>query len=158
LAAKTATATIPIVFMIGADPVENGLVTSLARPEGNVTGVTLLAADLYEKRLGLLREMLPKIDSIASLVNPTNPAFSKAAPNVRAAARVLGVEVFELYASTPIELEKAFKTLIERQASALLVGPDSFFLAQRDLLVALAVQHSVPASYFRREFAELGGL
>ena len=158
LAAKTATATIPVVFLMGADPVENGLVPSLARPEGNLTGVTLIAADLYEKRLGLLHELVPAAELIASLANPSNPAFAKFAPNVPVAARALGVKVFELYAATPIELERAFTTLIQRQARALLVGPDTFFLAQRDLLVALAAQHSVPTSYFRRDFAEIGGL
>jgi putative tryptophan/tyrosine transport system substrate-binding protein len=155
-AAKAATTTIPIVFLMGADPVENNLVVSLARPGGNVTGVTVIAGDLFEKRLGLLHELVPTAGLIGYFVNPTNPAFTKFARKVPPVARALGVEVLELNASTPIEVEEAFASLTRRRIGALLVGPDAFFMAQRQLLVAQSARHVV--SYFRREFVQIGGL
>jgi putative ABC transport system substrate-binding protein len=158
LAAKAATATIPIVFVMGADPVANNVVASLARPGGNVTGVTLIAADLFEKRLGLLHELVPTEGVIGYFANPTNPGFAKFAPKVPPVARALGVQVLELNASTPIEVEEAFASLSQQRIGALLVGPDAFFLAQRQMLVTLAERHVVSASYFRREFVEIGGL
>jgi putative ABC transport system substrate-binding protein len=158
LAAKAATITIPIVFVMGADPVENDVVASLARPGGNVTGVTVIAADLFEKRLGLLHELVPAEGVIGYLANPTNPGFAKFALKVSPVAHALGVQVLELNASTPIEVEEAFASLSRRRIGSLVVGPDAFFMAQRQLLVALATRHVVPASYFRREFVEIGGL
>jgi len=159
LAARAATQTIPIVFMMGADPVENGVVASLARPGRNVTGITVLAGEVMQKRLALLRELVPTAAIIAFLVNPTNTAFSEAMlkDQVEAAHR-LGVRLLILNASSPSEIERAFATLAQQQAGALMVGPDTFFVAQRDQLVALAARYRVPASYFRREFIEAGGL
>jgi putative ABC transport system substrate-binding protein len=158
LAAKTATPTIPIVFVMGADPVENNLVASLARPGGNVTGVTVIAEDLFEKRLGLLHELVPAARLIAYLANPTNLAYAKFAPKVLPMARAVGVEVLELNASTPLEVEEAFASLNRRRIGALLVGADAFFMAHRELLITLAARHVAPTSYFRKEFAEIGGL
>jgi putative tryptophan/tyrosine transport system substrate-binding protein len=159
LAAKAATQTIPIVFMMGADPVENGLVADLSRPNGNVTGITILAAEVTLKRLALLRELVPTAATIAYLVNPTNTSFSEAWLKEQAeAARRLGVRLLMLNASSPSDIERAFATLVEQQAGALLVGPDTFFVGRRDQLVALAARYRVPTSYFRREFIEAGGL
>src|SRR5579863_2622435 len=131
LAAKAATQTVPIVFMMGADPVENGLVASLARPGGNVTGITVIAGEVTQKRLALLHELVPTAATIAFLVNPTNTAFSNAIL-MSETARRLGVRLLILNASDPSDIEHAFAILGEQQAGALLVGPDSFFVAQRD--------------------------
>jgi putative ABC transport system substrate-binding protein len=159
LAAKAATQTLPIVFMMGADPVENGLVASLARPGGNVTGITVLAGEVTLKRLGLLRELVPTAAIIAYLVNPSNTSFSDVLLKEQTeAARRLGVRLLILNADSPSDIERAFSTLVEQQAGALLVGPDTFFVGQRDQLVALAARHRLPTSYFRREFVEAGGL
>jgi putative ABC transport system substrate-binding protein len=143
---------------MGGDAVENGVVTSLSRLGGNVTGVTTLSGDLFEKRLGLLRELVPAAGSIAYLANPSNSALAKFAWRVPAAARALGIDVLELNATSAVEIRESFTVLVQRRAAALLVGPDPFFGAQRELLVTLAAQHAVPTSYFRREFVELGGL
>jgi putative tryptophan/tyrosine transport system substrate-binding protein len=159
LAAKAATQTIPIVFMMGADPVENGLVADLARPSGNVTGITILAAEVTLKRLALLRELVPTAATIGYLVNPTNTSFSEALLKEQAeAARRLDARLLILNASSPSDIERAFATLVEQQAGALLVGPDTFFVGRRDQLVALAARYRLPTSYFRREFIEVGGL
>jgi putative tryptophan/tyrosine transport system substrate-binding protein len=145
--------------MMGADPVENGLVADLARPSGNVTGITILAGEVTLKRLALLRELVPTVTTIAYLVNPTNTSFSGALLKEQAeAARRLGVRLLMLNASSPSDIDRAFTTLVEQQAGALLVGPDTFFVGQRDQLVALAARYRVPTSYFRREFIEAGGL
>ena len=149
LAAKAATQTVPIVFMMGSDPVENGLVADLARPSGNVTGVTMLAAEVTLKRLALLRELIPTAATIAYLVNPTNTSFSEALLKEQAdAARRLGVRLLMLNASNPSDIDRAFTTLVEQQAGALLVGPDTFFVGQRDQLVALAARYRVPHIIF----------
>jgi putative ABC transport system substrate-binding protein len=158
LAAKTATRSTPVVFCMGGDPVENDIVASLSRPGGNVTGVTTLAGDLFEKRLGVLRELLPGTGVIVYVINPTNPSFAKAAWRVPVAARALGIEILELNAANPDEIEKAFKSLVQRRAGSLLVAPDPLFVTERELVVALAAQHAIPTSYFRREFVELGSL
>jgi len=159
LAAKAATQTVPIVFMMGGDPVEIGLVASLARPGGNVTGITVLSNELMQKRLALLRELVPTTAIIAYLVNPANTAFSNAMLKEQAeAANRLGVRLLILNASNPSDIERAFATLVEQQAGALLVGADTFFVGQRDELVALAARYRIPTSYFRREFIEAGGL
>jgi putative tryptophan/tyrosine transport system substrate-binding protein len=160
LAAKAATQDIPIVFLVGTDPVQIGLVASLNRPGGNLTGVVILSAELAVKRLELLHELVPAATLIAYLSNPTNPIFADAeAREVQAAARVLGMRILMLNASTPNEIEAAFESLIQLQADALLVGGDPFFgVTQRDQLVALAARHRVPAIYDRRENVEAGGL
>jgi putative ABC transport system substrate-binding protein len=159
LAAKAATRAIPIVFMMGADPVGNGIVDGLARPSGNVTGITMLAAEVMQKRLALLRELVPSAAIMAFLVNPSNSAFSEALLNQQVeAARHLGVSLLILNASSPTEIERVFATLTQQQVSALLVGPDTFFVGQRDQLVALAARYRIPTSYFRREFIQAGGL
>ena len=159
LAAKAATRTIPIVFMMGADPVGNGIVDGLARPGGNVTGITMLAAEVMQKRLALLRELVPAAAIVALLVNPSNSAFSEAVLNQQVeAARHIGVSLLILNASSPTEIEHVFATLPQQQVSALIVGPDTFFVGQRDQLVALAARYRIPTSYFRREFIQAGGL
>jgi putative ABC transport system substrate-binding protein len=159
LAAKAATQAIPIVFIMGADPVENGLVASLARPGGNSTGFTIFAEELFGKRLSLLHELVPTAATVAYLVNLTNAAFSEASLKAQAeVARGLGIHLLVLNASTPSDIERAFATLTEQQAGALLVGGDTFFAAQRDQLVALATRHAIPASYSLHQYVESGGL
>ncbi len=159
LAAKAATRTIPIVFMMGADPVGNGIVDGLARPGGNVTGITMLAGEVMQKRLALLRELVPAAAIMGLLVNPLNSSFTEAILNEQVeAARRLGVRLLLLNASSPTEIERVFATLTQQQVSALLVGPDTFFVGQRDQLVALAARYRIPTSYFRREFIQAGGL
>jgi putative tryptophan/tyrosine transport system substrate-binding protein len=159
VAAKVATRAIPIVFMMGADPVGNGIVDGLARPGGNVTGITYLAAEVTQKRLAMLRELMPAAAIMAFLVNPSNFAFSDAFLKQQVeAAHHLGVNLLILNASSPAEIERAFATLTQQQVSALLVGADTFFVGQRDQLVALAARYRIPTSYFRREFVQAGGL
>jgi putative tryptophan/tyrosine transport system substrate-binding protein len=159
LAAKAATQTIPIVFIIGGDPIEDGLVGSLARPGGNITGVTLLAAELQQKRFGLLHELVPTATMMAYLINPTNPSFTEAflSEQMEIAGR-LGVRLVILKAANPGEIEEALATRAERPVGALLVGADTLFIGQRAQIVALAARYQTPACYFRREFAEAGGL
>jgi ABC-type uncharacterized transport system substrate-binding protein len=159
LAAKATTATIPIVFAVGVDPIKFGLVASLNRPGGNLTGVTQLNIEMEAKRVQLLHELVPAATSIALLINPTSPAYSEAATeSAQSAARIFGVRLLVLNASTQSGIETAFATLVEKQAGALLVTGDSFLVAQRDQLVALAERHAVPALYHRREFIAVGGL
>jgi putative ABC transport system substrate-binding protein len=159
LAAKAATRAIPIVFMMGADPVRNGIVDGLARPGGNITGITMLAEEVTQKRLALLRELMPGAAIMAYLVNPSNSAFSDAFLKQQVeAARHLGVSLLILNASSPAEIDRVFATLTQQQVSALLVAADTFFVGQRDQLVTLAARYRIPASYFRREFVEAGGL
>jgi len=160
LAAKAATRAIPIVFMMGADPVGNGIVDGLARPGGNVTGITMLAAEVQQKRLAMLCELMPAAAIMAFLVNPSNSAFTDAylKQQVEAARRLLGVNLLILNASSPAQIERVFATLPQQQVSALLVGADTFFVGQRDQLVALAARYRIPTSYFRREFVQAGGL
>ena len=157
-AAKAATATIPIVFNVGADPVKLGLVTSLARPGGNATGVNIFTTELVEKRLGLLRDLVPAATTVAVLSNPNFPA---AVANVReseAAARAIGKQVVIFNASSDAKIETAFANIVQARPGALLVGADPFFNSRRGLIVALAARHAVPAIYEWREFAEAGGL
>jgi putative ABC transport system substrate-binding protein len=159
LAAKSATTTIPIVFSIGADPVRAGLVHSLNRPGGNLTGVTTSYDESAPKRLGLLREILPKAVIIGILVNPSDPITANGEQNdMRAAARLVGQPIEILQASTERDIDAAFASLIDMRASALVVAPDALFATQARQLVALAARHSIPALYWRREFAEAGGL
>jgi putative tryptophan/tyrosine transport system substrate-binding protein len=157
LAAKTATSTIPIVFIVG-DPVEIGLVASLARPGGNVTGVSLMSTELMPKRLELVSELVPQAAVIALLVNPKNLIAERMMRDVQEAARAKGVQLQILKAGTEAEINATFATLVELQAGALVVSADPFFGTRREQLVALAAHHAVPTIYFKREFAELGGL
>jgi putative ABC transport system substrate-binding protein len=159
LAAKAATTTIPIVFVAGdLDPVESGLVASLNRPGGNITGVTLMLTVLGAKRLQMLRELLPTAAVIGVLVNPSNPGSESETKDLQQAAQALGIRLEVLRASADRDLDAAFARLVERRAAALLVGNDSFFISRRDQLVALAARHALPTMYFVREFAAVGGL
>jgi putative tryptophan/tyrosine transport system substrate-binding protein len=157
-AAKAATSTIPIVLTLGADPVVSGLVASLNRPGGNVTGVTFLAAEMEPKRLQLLRELVPQASTIAYLVNPANPVTQLNTRNIQSAARSVGQCLVVLTASTPAEIEAAFATLARERVGGLLVEGDSFFVVRRSQLIVLAVRYAIPAVYFDPEFARAGGL
>ena len=158
LAAKAATATIPIVFSAGGDPVKLGLVASLNRPGGNVTGIVLLTSLMDAKRLGLLREMIPNATLIAVLMNPRGAFIADQTENIRAGAHSVGQNITMLNASTESEIEVAFAALKSKGTQALLVSSDSFFNARREYLVALAARHVVPTIYEFREFAVAGGL
>jgi len=159
LAAKAATRTIPIVFGVGSDPVAIGLVASLNRPEGNLTGISQQQTITAAHRLELLHQLKPAERSIAFLVNSTNPSFAAAETReVQSAANVLGVDLVVLNASSTSELEPAFLTLVQRRAGALLIGGDIFFISRTDQLVALAARHAVPAMYTYIEQAQGGGL
>jgi putative tryptophan/tyrosine transport system substrate-binding protein len=157
LAARTATSTIPIVFNVGSDPVELGLVASLARPGGNLTGVTGMASELMAKRLELLLELVPQARLIALLVNPNNANTEGVIRDVREAADTKGVQLDILKAGSEGEIDAAF-TSVQPRAGALVVGSDVLFNSQREQLVALAARHAVPAIYDRREFAAADGL
>jgi putative ABC transport system substrate-binding protein len=158
LAAKAATATIPIVFAIGSDPVESGLVASLNRPGGNLTGVGFLAVALASKRLELLRDLAPKIATVGLLVNPSNPNAEPQTKDTQVAATTLGLQFNVLRANSQDGLDAAFLTVARQGTDALVVSADPFFLNQRERLVALAARHAVPAIYIVREFAAAGGL
>jgi putative ABC transport system substrate-binding protein len=153
-AAKNATSTIPIIFATGGDPVADGLVASLARPGGNLTGVSLLANELMPKRLELLSELVPERKVIALLVNPGPPNNE----DLQEAARAKGIELHIVKATTESEINTAFATFIQLHAGALLVGADLFFFSRREQLLALAARHALPAMYEWREFAAAGGL
>jgi putative ABC transport system substrate-binding protein len=157
LAAKNATSTIPIVFSSG-DPVEQGLVASLARPGGNLTGFSILAAELMPKQLELLSELVPQAGMIALLVNPNNPGTERQIREVQEAARAKGVQLLILKAGTEDEIDTAFVTLVQLRAVAFLVGADPFFYSRREQLVALAARHTLPAIYGWRDWAAAGGL
>jgi putative tryptophan/tyrosine transport system substrate-binding protein len=156
-AAKNATATIPIVFVTG-DAIGDGLVASLARPGGNLTGVSILAVELTPKRLEMLSELVPQARVIALLVNPNNPQTEGVIRDVQEAVRAKGIQLPILKASTESEIAAAFASLVQLQAGALVVGSDPFFNSRREQLVVLASRHAIPASYEWREFAESGGL
>ena len=158
LAAKSATATIPIVFFIGGDPVKLGLVASFSRPGGNITGIGGLTIDLVSKRLEILRELVPKADSIAFLVNPSNPTTETQIENLREAARALGLRLHIYRATSERELEAAFAEISQVKAGPVVVGADSFFITLRDQIVALAARYSIPATYETRESVVAGGL
>jgi putative ABC transport system substrate-binding protein len=158
LAAKTATATIPIVFTFVNDPVEVGLVASLARPGGNITGFSNIAAKLAPKRLELLAELVPRADVIALLVHPHNPVTEAEITDAEEAARAKGVKLVVVKASADAEFDAAFAALVQRQAGALVVSADGLFGNRRDQVVALAARHSLPAIYTDRWFADFGGL
>ena len=157
-AAKIATSTIPIVFTVGTDPVGDGLVASLARPGGNLTGVTFMMIRLNPKRLELLSELVLQADMIALLVNPSNENAESQMREVQEAARAKGVRLRILKASTEGEIDAAFATFVQLHASALLVGADAFFFSRREKLAALAARFAVPAIYENREYVAAGGL
>ena len=159
LAAKAATAIIPIVFETAANPVKVGLVASLNRPGGNVTGVTQLSEEIAPKRLELLHELLPTAHIIALLVNPADPAIAEPqAREVLSAAGTLGLELHLLNASSERDFDAVFAKLVELRAGGLVIGGDAFFTSHIKQLAALTVQHAVPAAYQWREFAAAGGL
>ena len=158
MAAKAATATLPIVFTVGSDPVEMGLVASLSRPGGNLTGTTIMGVDLGPKRLDLIRQLVPKALRIAILSNPTFPMASAEVREVEDAALKLAIEVNVRKASTESEIDEAFADLARHQPDALIIATDPFLLGQRDQLARLAARHAIPTVYFLREFVEAGGL
>lgn len=159
LAAKAATAAIPIVFETGGDPIALGLVASLSRPGGNVTGVTQLTSLLAPKGLEILHELLPTAHYMALLLNPSSPRIADdVARDVRAAARTLGLELQELNASTEGEFDGVFAALRQSPGRGLVIGPDPFFTSRNEQLGSLAARHAVPAVYIRPEFAAAGGL
>ena len=158
LAAKAATATIPIVFSTAADPVQLGLVGSLSRPGGNMTGVTTLGVEVVPKRLELLHELVPTT-TMALLVNPTSPALSESTTrDVQAAARARGLEIHVLHASTELDFDTVFATLVQLRIGGLVIGPDTFFTSRAEALGALALRHRIPAIYQFPEFTAAGGL
>src|SRR5262249_5593588 len=158
LAAKTATATIPIVFAHGTDPVQFGLVASLNRPGGNITGVNFLVADLGEKELGLIHELVPTVTVGGMLVNANNPNADAVAKKAREAARSLALELYVLEATTAQEIGTSFARLVDQRIALFLLGGDPFFLERRNQFVALAARHALPAIYYAREFVLAGGL
>jgi putative ABC transport system substrate-binding protein len=159
LAAKAAATTIPIVFSLNEDPVRLGLVGSLARPGGNLTGINFLTGELQAKRLELLRELVPGVVRVAVLVNPTNPTNAeRTVRDVETAARALGLQIQVLNAGTSREIDAAFETLGGERPDALFVGGEGFFISRRVQLAILAAQRSIPATYGSREYAEAGGL
>ena len=160
VAAKAATSTIPIVFSIGDDPVKHGLVSSLSRPGGNATRINLFSSEVTAKRMGLLRELLPKATRIGVLVNPTNNVeiTEKTVKDVNAAADPLGLQIEVLKASNGDEIDAAFTSLVSDRIAGLLVGADAFFVSRRVQIAILAARHMVPAIYTVGEYAEAGGL
>jgi putative ABC transport system substrate-binding protein len=159
IAAKAATTTIPVVFMVGEDPVSLGLVASLARPGGNLTGVNMLNVELAAKRLELLRELVPEAARVAVLVNPTNAANAESTlRDVQLAARAMGLQAQVLNASTGPEIDAGFATFARERPDALFVVGDAFFNSRRVQLVHLATRYAIPATYGSREYAEGGGL
>jgi ABC-type uncharacterized transport system substrate-binding protein len=157
LAAKAATRTIPIVFANGADPIQFGLVVSLNHPGGNITGLNFLVADLGEKELGLIHELVPN-RAAAVIINPNNPNSASIEKSVSDSARLLRLQLHVLKAGTPEEIDTAFTELVARQLGALLVTADAFFLGRRTQFVTLADRYRIPALYYTREFVTAGGL
>ena len=158
LAAKESTTTIPIVFVTGGDPVQDGFVASLNRPGGNVTGINWFGTQLGAKALGLLHELVPNAAVIALMVNPKLRESARTQTNSQEAARTLGLQLIVLKPSAPSEIDTAFATLRQRRAGALLVGGDPFFSGRRQQIVALAARDAIPAMYVNREFVDEGGL
>ena len=159
LAAKAATATIPVIFQVGTDPVAAGLVASLARPAGNVTGVTNINTELVPKRLELLRELIPTAKLIALLVNPTSPFITESiSKDLQSATRALGLQLHILNASTEHDFDTVFATLAQLRADVLVIAPDAMFISRSEQLGALTLRHAVPAVTQFREFAAAGGL
>lgn len=158
LAAKAATATIPIIFVTGADPIKFGFVASFNRPGGNITGIWMVLAVLAQKRMQLIRELLPKAKLVALLVNPTSPVAEPQTRDAQAAADALGLELNILSAVNEKDFDLVFATLAQQRPDALLVSADPFFSSRREHLVALAAHHAIPTFYEIREFVEAGGL
>jgi len=158
LAAKAVTTTIPIVFNVAEDPVKLGLVASLARPGGNLTGANSFIGELAAKRLEFLRELLPGVTRVTALVNPTTPLAESALKDIEPAARAMGMQIKVLNASNSGEINAALATFVHERPDALFVGADSVFTTRRVQLVHLATRYAVPASYTSREFPEVGGL
>jgi putative ABC transport system substrate-binding protein len=158
LAAKNATTTIPVVFNTGADPVKMGLVTNVRQPGGNVTGITFFSEELGTKALSLMRDLVPGAKTFGLMVNPNNPETPRRSADAVAAARALGLTMEVVHAATPPEIDKAFDSLSERRVGALLLGADAFYGGRVQQFVSLAARHKLPAMYYRREFAEAGGL
>jgi putative tryptophan/tyrosine transport system substrate-binding protein len=159
LAARTATTTVPIVFFVAVDPVQLGLVTSLSRPGGNLTGVVTLNVEVAAKRLQLLHELVATATIVALLVNPTSTALAETTTReLEAAARALGLEFHVLHASSEREIDTAFATLVQLRAGALVIGADALFNSRSEQLAALTIRHRVPAIYQFREFVSAGGL
>jgi len=159
IAAKAATATIPIVFLLGSDPVGAGLVNNLARPGGNVTGVTSMNMELGSKRLELVRELLPATNVIALLVNPTNPTVTQPmSKDLQSAANGLGLQLHILNATTEADFDSVFTTMSKLRAGALIIAPDALFISRSEQLAALTVRHAIPAIAQFRAFAVAGGL
>src|SRR5262245_1912509 len=158
LAAKTATSTVPIVFAMGADPIQNGLVGSLNRPGGNVTGLTDMAIDLLPKLLGLMQELVPQANRIGVLVNPSNPVSASIIAEAQQAASVISRPVEVFTAGSNGEIDVAFAGLAQRRIDALVIAPDTLFSTRVSQLATLATYHRVPASYWTREYPQVGGL
>ena len=158
LAAKNATTTVPIIFLTGGDPVVDGLVANFARPDGNLTGFSIMAFELMPKQLELLSELVPEARVIALLANPNNPATEPIIRTVKEAAGAKGLQLHVLRAGTESEIGAAFATFVQLKVGALVVAPDPFILARREQLAALAVRNVIPAIYAWREFAMAGGL
>jgi putative tryptophan/tyrosine transport system substrate-binding protein len=158
VAAKAATTTIPIVFAVGADPVDLGLVSNFSHPGGNITGVTFVSNTLSAKRLELVRELVPDATIVGLLVNPGNPTSEPQIRDAQAAARALGVRLLILKASSERETDAAFESAVQQHINAVIIGADSLFVSRRDQLVGLAARFAIPAIHFVREFADIGGL
>lgn len=157
-AAKAATSTIPIVFSTADDPVDNGLVASLNRPGGNITGVAFLSTELGGKRLGLAREMVPQVKSVALLVNAGNPESRTIIKESQEAASSVGITIVPLDARTEGDINAAFRTAAQKRVGALIVGPDPLYFIHRELLITLAAHEALPTIYFLRDFVTSGGL
>jgi len=155
---KAATTTIPIVFQVAVDPVGVGLVASLSRPGGNLTGVVSLNLEVEPKRLQLLHELVPTASLIALLVNPTSPFADALTRDAQAAARTLGLQIHVVHASTERDFDKAFATMVQLRAGAAVISTDSFFLNRLDQLAAVTVRHAMPTVCPYRDFAVAGGL
>jgi putative ABC transport system substrate-binding protein len=158
LTAKAATSTIPVVFLTGVDPIDGGLVDSLSRPGGNLTGVTLLNVEIVPKRLELLHELVPRATTMALLINPTNPNAETIAKDLQVAARTRGLQLHVLHASSVGDFDAVFASLAQLQAAALVIGTDPFFISQSEHLASLTARHAVPAIFQFREFAAASGL
>jgi putative tryptophan/tyrosine transport system substrate-binding protein len=158
LAAKAETTTLPIVFSAAVDPVAVGLVASLNRPGGNVTGVTDLSGELRQKQVEMLHELAPTATVLAALLNPTFPGSETQSSDLQAAARNLGLQLHVVHASTERDFDPTFAAMIQLRAGLLVIGADPFFFGHRDQIAALAVRHRIPAIFFLREFAAVGGL
>jgi putative tryptophan/tyrosine transport system substrate-binding protein len=158
MAAKNATTIIPIVFATGGDPIKLGMVPSLAHPGGNIPGVSFFSSELTPKALGLLSQIAPKARTVGMLFNPMSPENAHQPADVRAAAGALGLELLVLNASTDEYIDRAFRTLLQRGAGALVISSDPFYAGRLERLAALTQRHRIPATYFRREFPDAGGL